>query len=186
MKKSEVKVGHMYLAKVSDRVVQVRIDSRHSRGGWNATNTATGKRIHIKSAQRLHGPANTPPKKPSAGTKAKAASTSTQPAAEKATQPPKTAEQLAEKKPAQPKRMSALNAAAEVLKQTGKPMTCKALITSMAEQGLWASPAGKTPAATLYSAILREISKAVDSGGNIISRFRKVDRGTFAFNDASA
>ena len=53
MKKDEIKVGHAYEAKVSDRVVTVRIDSTNTHGGWNATNTATGKRIHIKSAQRL-------------------------------------------------------------------------------------------------------------------------------------
>ncbi len=53
MKKDEVKVGGMYVAKVSDKLVAVRIDSTHSKGGWNATNTATGKRIRIKSAQRL-------------------------------------------------------------------------------------------------------------------------------------
>ena len=55
MKKSEVKVGGVYTAKVSDRIVSVRIDSVHSKQGWNATNTQTGKRIHIKSAQRLRG-----------------------------------------------------------------------------------------------------------------------------------
>ena len=53
MKKDEIKIGQCYEAKVSDRVVSVRIDSANSHGGWNATNTATGKRIRIKSAQRL-------------------------------------------------------------------------------------------------------------------------------------
>jgi hypothetical protein len=53
MKKNEIKVGEVYSAKVSDRVVPVRIDSVNSHGGWNATNTATGRRIHIKSPQRL-------------------------------------------------------------------------------------------------------------------------------------
>ncbi|MFO0840686.1 MAG: hypothetical protein U1D55_19430 [Phycisphaerae bacterium] len=32
------------------------------------------------------------------------------------------------------------------------------MIAAMAEQGLWTSPNGKTPHATLYAAILREIS----------------------------
>jgi len=63
MKKSDVKIGQTYAAKVSDKLVQVRIDSVHSRQDWNATNTATGKRIHIKSAQRLRGPAKTSKKK---------------------------------------------------------------------------------------------------------------------------
>ncbi|QKK08969.1 MAG: hypothetical protein HND58_12900 [Planctomycetota bacterium] len=47
----------------------------------------------------------------------------------------------------------------------------------MADQGLWTSPGGKTPDATLYSAIGREISaKGADS------RFRKTGRGRFASN----
>ena len=53
MKKADITIGSVYRAKVSDKVVTVRIDSTHTKGGWNATNTATGKRIRIKSAQRL-------------------------------------------------------------------------------------------------------------------------------------
>ncbi len=75
-----------------------------------------------------------------------------------------------------PKRTSALDAAAEVLRKAGEPMTCKAMIAAMAEQGLWTSPGGATPHATLYSAILRETQK---KGAD--ARFRKVDRGQFAF-----
>ncbi len=80
-------------------------------------------------------------------------------------------------KEAKPKRVSALDAAAQVLQAEGKPMPCQALIETMAAQGLWTSPGGKTPAATLYAAILREIKA---KGGQ--ARFRKVDRGQFASN----
>ncbi|HEY3966871.1 MAG TPA: HTH domain-containing protein [Planctomycetaceae bacterium] len=53
-------------------------------------------------------------------------------------------------------------------------MTTKAMIEAMATKGLWSSPNGQTPAATLYSAILREInSKGKES------RFKKTDRGHF-------
>ncbi len=76
-----------------------------------------------------------------------------------------------------PKRVSALDAAAQVLAKAGKPMGAQELIAAMAEQGLWKSPAGKTPHATLYAAILREIGKKGDD-----ARFRKVDRGMFTFN----
>jgi hypothetical protein len=57
MKKHEVKVGGQYLAKVSDKVVAVRITAPNIHGGWDAVNTATGKRVRIKSAQRLRGEA---------------------------------------------------------------------------------------------------------------------------------
>ncbi|HRR86414.1 MAG TPA: winged helix-turn-helix domain-containing protein, partial [Phycisphaerae bacterium] len=84
----------------------------------------------------------------------------------------------------QPKRLSALDAAAEVLKTEGKPMRAKELIEAMAAQGLWSSPGGKTPEATLYAAMSREIKKADENG--TVSRFRKTDRGQFEYNDHHA
>ena len=78
---------------------------------------------------------------------------------------------------AKPKRVSAIDAAAQVLKATGKPMRAQELITAMADQKLWTSPGGKTPHATLYAAILREINTK-----GAAARFTKVERGQFAFN----
>ena len=80
-----------------------------------------------------------------------------------------------------PKRVSALDAAAQVLAKAEKPMRAQELIAAMAEQGLWKSPGGKTPHATLYAAMMREEK---DKGG--ASRFRKADRGLFEFNKAGA
>jgi hypothetical protein len=72
---------------------------------------------------------------------------------------------------AKPKRTSAIDAAAQVLETSNEPMTCKELIEAMATKGLWTSPGGKTPHATLYSAILREINeKGKDA------RFKKTER----------
>jgi hypothetical protein len=73
------------------------------------------------------------------------------------------------------KKLSALDAAAKVLAETGQAMTCAALIEAMAAKGYWTSPGGKTPSATLYSAILRELKT---KGAN--ARFKKTDRGQFA------
>ena len=72
-------------------------------------------------------------------------------------------------------KMSALDAAAKVLGEAGEPMTTKAMIEAMATKGYWTSPGGKTPAATLYAAILREINTKGDE-----ARFTKTDRGLFA------
>ena len=58
---------------------------------------------------------------------------------------------------AQGKKLSALDAAAKVLQEAGGPLNCTQLIEAMAAKGYWSSPAGKTPAATLYAAIVREI-----------------------------
>jgi hypothetical protein len=73
------------------------------------------------------------------------------------------------------KKLGALDAAARVLGQTGKAMNCRDLIEQMASKGLWSSPAGKTPHATLSAAIAREIKVK-----GVASRFVKAERGKFA------
>jgi hypothetical protein len=78
-------------------------------------------------------------------------------------------------KEAKPKKLSALDAAAKVLGEAGEPMTTKAMIEAMAAKGYWTSPGGKTPHATLYSAILREIGTKGKE-----PRFKKTERGKFA------
>jgi hypothetical protein len=59
---------------------------------------------------------------------------------------------------AKPKKLSLLAAAYQVLKDAGEPMDCKAIVEAASQKGLWTSPAGRTPHATLYSAILRELA----------------------------
>jgi hypothetical protein len=77
-------------------------------------------------------------------------------------------------KPAAEKKLGAIDAAAKLLTETGQPMTCREMIEAMAAKGYWTSPGGKTPQATLYSAILREIAtKGAEA------RFRKTERGKF-------
>jgi HB1, ASXL, restriction endonuclease HTH domain len=83
-------------------------------------------------------------------------------------------------KTAKPKKTSALDAAAKVLAETGTAMTTKEMIDAMAANRYWTSPGGKTPASTLYSAILREINlKGKDS------RFTKTERGKFALTPSA-
>jgi hypothetical protein len=90
-----------------------------------------------------------------------------------ATKPAKAKAPKADK----PKRVSALDAAAQVLGSSKEPMNCQELIEAMAAKGLWTSPNGKTPHATLYAAICREIKvKGAES------RFKKADRGKFVAN----
>ena len=67
MKRSEVEIGGRYTAKVSGRLVTVRIDcdmgmpmgfgkcKQHQ--GYDAVNLDTGKTVHIKTAARLWGKA---------------------------------------------------------------------------------------------------------------------------------
>ncbi|MFO0938300.1 MAG: HTH domain-containing protein [Gemmataceae bacterium] len=95
----------------------------------------------------------------------------TPPAKSKATKSTKATKPT---KPEAPAKLSCLDAAAKVLAESGEPMNTKLLIEAMAEKKLWTSPGGKTPAATLYSAILREIDVKKTE-----SRFRKVSKGLF-------
>ncbi|KKN89659.1 hypothetical protein LCGC14_0235050 [marine sediment metagenome] len=75
------------------------------------------------------------------------------------------------------KKMSQLDAAVVILGEADGPLNCKEMVSRMAEKGLWSSPKGKTPAATVNAAIIREINKKGDE-----SRFRKVSRGMFSLN----
>ena len=178
MKKNEVKVGGVYTAKVTDKVVPVRIDAVKGTG-WSATNMATGKTIYIKSAQRLRGKAKAADAKPAAqkATSSPTVATGAKRPAEATTEAkPKRTATRAKQGEKKAKRMSGLDAAAKVLSEAnGQPMTAKEMVEAAAAKGYWKSPGGKTPEATIYAAILRENGvKGKDS------RFRKTERGKFA------
>jgi hypothetical protein len=87
----------------------------------------------------------------------------------------KPAKKATAPKEAKEKKLSAIDAAAQVLAASKEPMNAKEMIEQMAAKGLWTSPGGKTPHATLYSAIIREIATKGKE-----SRFAKKDRGQFA------
>ena len=201
MKKDEIKVGSHYSAKVSGRMATVRIDAENPRGGWDATNLRTGKKVRVKSAQRLRHetrgpdqgkPAKASPSgkpesgsvtmsKPDAVSAAMEAVQESKPAG-KATQVPKSGKgrDTGQRRgtSGQPRRLSALDAAVKVLEERDPadgPMSCAQMIERMAAKGYWTPVrGGRTPANTLYSAVLREINT---KGGD--SRFEKVERGRF-------
>ena len=179
MKRNEIEIGRVYTAKVSNQLVEVRIDSENRHGGFDATNLATGKKVRIKSAQRLRGEAEAPKR---AGRKAAQAEAQTEAGAAAAGDaagsdgaPEAKPRKRRTKGEPKPKRMSGLDAAAKVLEEAGQPMTAKEMVEAAESKGYWKSPGGKTPHATLYSAIIREMKiKAAES------RFRKTERGKFA------
>jgi len=69
--------------------------------------------------------------------------------------------------------MSSLDAAARVLSEAGKAMTCAEIMQEMLKRGYWQTQ-GKTPSLTLYGAIFREMKTRGEA-----ARFRKVGRGKF-------
>ncbi|MGE0609945.1 MAG: winged helix-turn-helix domain-containing protein [Pirellulales bacterium] len=89
---------------------------------------------------------------------------------------PAKAKPASKKTENKPKKVSALDAAAKVLAEAKAPMNTKQMIETMSAKGYWTSPGGKTPQATLYSAILREINTKGKE-----ARFVKTERGQFKF-----
>jgi hypothetical protein len=185
MKKADVKVGGRYSAKVSDKVVVVRIDGENPHGGWDATNEATGKKVRIKSAQRLRGAVHK--SKPLAlaipsqaggaevPVDAKAAKKAKLDAwrkevAEKAAKPNpeldaaiKAADAKGRAKKAKAakakceRKPGCLDAAVRVLQEAGKPMQSGDIVKVALEKGYWQTK-GATPGATLYAAMIREVA----------------------------
>ncbi|WP_442511630.1 winged helix-turn-helix domain-containing protein [Novipirellula sp. SH528] len=158
MKKEDVKIGGEYYANVTNKKVVVRIDAEHSSGGWEATNLTTNKKVRIKTAGRLQGPARQPT--PATETRVRK-------------HVAKPANQSANETAGGEKKLSCVKAALQVLESCGEPMNAQEMITAMVEQNLWESPGGKTPHATLYSAILRDLKRGDES------RFVKTQRGRF-------
>ena len=160
MKKTDVKIGGEYFAKVTNKKVTVRIDAENRSGGWDATNLSTGKKVRIKTAGRLSGPS---------GNTATTETLATETRSRKRV--PKKKDATAT--PAGEKKLSCVNAALQILGDSTEPMNAQEMITAMVEKGLWESPGGKTPHATLYSAILRDMKRGDES------RFVKTERGRF-------
>jgi len=197
MKKADIKVGATYVAKVTNRLVQVRIDAENPSGGWDATNLTTKKKIHIKTAGRLRESkgalkaiaaadqenarlrderkANKDGQTASERAMSRASKTTRGASRKQATSKTKESSKApANAAAAKPKkRTGILDAAAQILAKSKEPMGCKEIVELAIAQKLWATN-GQTPSATLYAAISREISKKGKE-----ARFEKVDRGRF-------
>ena len=189
MKKAEVLLGGKYYANVSGTRCEIQIDAEKPRGGWDATNLATGKKILIKSAQRLQGEVGTKRGRAKVTTEGNVTVVENEPATVEtigvetptAVAVPKkqrktktvATETATEAADAGEKRLSCVSAALKVLGESSEPMNAQELITAMEAKSYWSSPGGKTPHATLYSAILRDLAKGDES------RFVKTERGRF-------
>lgn len=175
MKKEQIKIGQLYSAKVTDKVVPVRIEAEHASGGWHAVNTITNRKVHIKSAAKLRSTITIPKTEPEAD-EAKPAKKKLSINERQARVQKQVKAVEAEKADATPvKRLSLIDAAAQVLGDHKGPMGTKKMVEQVLQQQLWSPRSGgKTPHATLYSAILREIKK---KGAD--ARFQKVERGQF-------
>ena len=175
MKKDDIQINATYLVKVAGNLVPVKITREHDNGGWEGTSVKTGKTIRIKSAQRLRKRLDDAAPRATRATKA---TKDTKPATKR-----DTGERGANGADMgdEPKRLSILDAAVKVLEERDAadgPLNCTQMVERMTAKGYW-SPArgGKTPANTLYSAVLREINTKGEG-----SRFDKIERGKFSLS----
>ena len=171
MAKKKIEKGTIACSKCG-RVIRLE---KQKKGMWRGRcecgqGYVLGKRL-IRINGNLELPAATTVEQPKAPTSAKAT----------AGKPEKLAKAKRERADGQPSprlrqagKMSGLDAAAKVLAEAGEPLGCDEVVKRMLEGGLW-STSGKTPAATIYAAIIREIAKKGDA-----SRFTKTARGKFA------
>lgn len=159
--------------------------------GWRLHSDHRSRRAAVKALRRLAGAAAAELKKEETTTMAKKRTAKKKTAAPRTpshtgaarkkaaatTAPPRATKRrkTAEAEAAPAKKLSCLAAAAQVLAAAGEPMTVRQMLEAVTAQGLWASPSGKTPEATLYAAIIREIANKGTE-----ARFQKVDRGLFA------
>ncbi len=137
------------------------------------TTKTTTKKTTTKKTARKATPKKTPARKPArpntAATVAKG-----KPKATTKAKPAKNATRAKDAaKVAKPKRVSGLDLAAKVLAETKKPLQAKTIAERAIAAG-WKTN-GKTPHATLYAAMIREIAKKGKA-----ARFVKTDRGLFA------
>jgi hypothetical protein len=187
-KKTSPQALHHYTARAADLKIVGYVEAASAAEALKkARKLYDAASVEARAADHANGQA--PASQPAVPRKAKDRGAKTKAASPTATPTPAEASTAADvaterrRKPSSAKRrstgtaakVSALDAAAKVLEEAGQPLSCAAMIAAMADKGYWTSPAGKTPAATLYSGILRELNTKGEA-----SRFRKTGRGQFA------
>jgi hypothetical protein len=193
-KKRKIEIGKVYSAKVGGSWLPMRIDKSLGHGRYEGMDMHSGKKLkvasdairgdgqtakqwHLQHAAPEHGAAPSQASEPPARkTTPDAATAATGSAGAKtADRPAQDAKPRRKRTTGEPgatsRGPSGLHAAARVLAEAGEPLNTKTMVERMLAKGLW-STGGKTPAATIYAAIIREIAvKGADA------RFRKVERG---------
>ena len=151
---SEITVGTVAIVKIGRNEVEVTV-TEITANGWKVKSMSTGREFEVTRIERIV----------------------TEPVADAGTEDdaPNPAPESERERPA--KKLSLLNAAAQVLAACRTPMNCKELIKKAVEMGLWTPTDAKTPEQTLYSGIFREMKNGAES------RFKKCEarKGSFEY-----
>ncbi len=144
MRTEEIRAGGVYAVRVGRNEAKVKIVKEEPGRGWRVESLSTGSSFIVQAPRFL-----------------------------RCLEQPPAAPQTEAAQPAAAKRMSMLDAAAEVLKGSTAPMSSGAMIVAMEAASLWTSPKGRTPKNTLTAAIIREMTTKESP------RFCKAGRGLF-------
>lgn len=155
---SEITVGAIAIVKVGRNEVEVTVTGITERG-WMVKSRSTGREFEVRRIERIVEEPSAEEAEPETEENA------VNPASESGSGP----------RPE--KKLSLLNAAAQVLAACREPMNCKEIIAKAVEMGLWIPTEAKTPEQTLYSGIFREIKIAAEP------RFKKSEtrKGSFEY-----
>ena len=139
---SEIKIGSKVILKVGRNAVEVEILKPMADGdAYWVKSIASGKEFMMPSAR------------------IKVPTVSIEPAAEPDSiedEAPNPAPECTTA-PGKEKKLSLLDAAVEVLKQSGEPMNTREMVKAATDSGLWIPTDCKTPEQTLYGSIFREM-----------------------------
>jgi hypothetical protein len=174
--KKRIQIGWVYSAKVGGSFVSVRAEKSLGHGRYEGTTVRTnrtGAKVKF-STDAVRGD-GMPEEK---WRKSHTPVPDETPLPELDKPAAKAARRGKAKGPKGQRKLSGLDAAAQVLAEADEPLNTKALVERMLAKGLWQTH-GKTPAATLYAAIIREIATKGKE-----ARFRKIDRGLFELTAA--
>ena len=167
---SNITVGTIAIVKVGRNEVEVTV-TEVTATGWKVKSQSTGREFEVRRIERIV----TEPAE-----ETEVAEPETAAPAEPETEADDNAVNPAPESGSGPrpeKKLSLLNAAAQVLAACRTPMNCKEMIAKAVEMGLWTPTGAKTPEQTLYSGIFREIKSTEEP------RFKKSEsrKGSFEY-----
>ena len=168
---SNITVGTVAIVKVGRNEVEVTV-TEVTATGWKVKSQSTGREFEVRRIERIV----TEPVE-----EAEVAEPETAAPAEPETEEDDNAVNPAPESGSGPrpeKKLSLLNAAAQVLAACREPLNCKEMIAKAVEMGLWTPTGAKTPEQTLYSGIFREIKNTEEP------RFKKSETRKGAFEYA--
>ena len=173
---SNITVGTIVMVKVGRNETEVVV-TEIGENRWKVKKVGSDREFAVSKIERVLGENLLAPEAEVVETAAPVEQVNvqeTEPVAEEESDTPNPAPESGR----QEKKLSLLDAAAQTLKHSRRPMNTKEIVARIIESGIWTPTGAKTPEQSLYSAIFREIKEKENP------RFRKSaeKKGSFEFN----